>query len=138
MRKQTTLLLIVILSVAALSLAACGGSQAGGPTVVHVKLTDFKVEMDKTSLPAGPVKFIIENAGQVTHEAVLEPAGVDDEPLELNGKESEAENIAAGTSATLEWTLDKPGDYQLACHIKEGDEDHYASGMVETFTVTAP
>ena len=135
MRKQTVVSLIVILSFAALSLAACGPK---GPTEVHVKLSEFKVELDKTSIPAGPVKFIIDNVGKVKHELVLEPAGINDEPFEVDGKASEAENIEPGASATLEWTIDKAGDYQLACHISENNEDHYASGMVATFTATAP
>ncbi len=135
MRKQTIISLIVILSTAALSLAACGPK---GPTEVHVKLSEFKVELDKTSIPAGPVKFIIDNVGKVKHELVLEPAGINDIPFEVDGKASEAEDIEPGASATLEWTIDKAGDYQLACHISENNEDHYASGMVATFTVTAP
>jgi uncharacterized cupredoxin-like copper-binding protein len=137
MRKQSAILLVVILTGAALSLAACGGKPSG-PTEVHVKLTEFKVEMDKTSIPAGPVKFLIDNAGALKHELVLEPAGVDDQPFEANGKASEAEGIEAGKSATLEWTIDKPGQYQLACHVKENNVDHYATGMVTTFTVTPP
>lgn len=137
MRKQTVFLFIVVLCLGGLSLAACGG-QASGPTEVHVKLTEFKIEMDKTSFPAGPVKFIIDNTGKEKHEVVLEPAGVNDEPFELNGKASEAEDIEAGASTTLEWTIDKAGDYQLACHINENNEDHYTSGMVTTFTVTEP
>ncbi len=121
----------------ALSVAACGG-QASGPTEVHVKLSEFKVEMDKTSIPAGPVKFIIDNVGALEHEVVLEPAGVNDEPFEANGKESEAEEIEPGKSATLEWTIDKAGQYQLACHVNKDNADHYAAGMVITFTVTEP
>ena len=137
MRKHTAYLLMVILSLGVLSLAACGG-KASGPTEVHVKLTEFKIEMDKLSIPAGPVKFIIDNAGKEKHEVVLELSGVNDEPFEVNGKASEAEDIDSGKSATLEWTIDKPGEYQLACHINENNEDHYANGMVVTFTVTAP
>lgn len=138
MRKHTVVLLIVILAAVALSLAACGGATSGGPTEVHVKLTEFKIEMDKTSFPAGPVKFIIDNVGKEKHEVVLEPAGVSDAPFEVNGKVSEAEDVEAGKSATLEWTIDKAGEYQLACHITENDVDHYATGMVTKFTVTAP
>jgi uncharacterized cupredoxin-like copper-binding protein len=122
----------------ALSLAACGGQTSSGPTEVHVKLSEFKVEMDKTSIPAGPVRFLLDNAGNETHEVVLELTGVDDQPFEVNGKVSEAEDIGAGQSATLEWTIDQPGEYQLACHINENNEDHYANGMVMKFTVTAP
>ncbi len=139
MRKQSIALLIVILSLVVLSLAACGGGNAAdGPTEVHVKMSEFKFEMDKTSIPAGPVKFIFENAGNETHEAVLERAGDVDKPFEVNGKESEVEDVGPGQSATLEWTIDQPGQYQLGCHIIENNEDHYASGMVVAFTVTAP
>lgn len=133
MRKQSTILL-VILVVAALSLAACGSQAPAGTTVVNVKLSDFKVEIDKTSIPAGPVKFVIKNVGAVEHELVLEPAGTNDQPFEVSGKESEAEDIESGKSATLEWTIDTPGQYQLACHVP----GHFEAGMVTTFTVTAP
>ncbi len=136
MRKTSFVMLVVMISLAAFSLAACGSK--GGPTEVHVKLTDFKVEMDKTSIPAGPVKFIIDNAGKEKHEVVLEPAGANDVPFEDGEKASEAEDIEPGASATLEWTIDQPGDYQLGCHINENNEDHYALGMVTTFTVTKP
>lgn len=150
--------LVSVTSVMALALAACSPAAttappaatapaataappataaAGGPTEVHVKLTEYKVEMDKTSIPAGLVKFTIDNTGTLTHEVVLEMAGDDDKPLELNDTESEAENILPGKSATLEWNIDKAGDYQLACHISE-PSDHFKSGMVTTFKVVAP
>jgi len=139
MRKQLMALLVVILSLVALSLAACGGSKpAAGPTEVHVKMSEFKFEMDKTSIPAGPVKFIFDNVGKEKHEAVLEKAGDVDKPFEASGKVAEVEDVQPGQSATLEWTIDQPGQYQLGCHINENGEDHYASGMVIAFTVTAP
>ncbi len=136
MRKNKIFMLVVVISLIAFSLAACGGK--GGVTEVHVKLTEFKEEMDKTSIPAGPVKFIIDNAGKEKHEVVLEPAGTNDKPLEAGGKESEAEDIEPGATATLEWTIDQPGEYQLGCHINENNEDHFALGMVTTFSVTKP
>lgn len=138
MRKLSAVLFISVIFVMALSLTACGGQASSGPAEVHVRLSEFKVEMDKTSIPAGPVTFIFDNVGDELHEAVLEPAGADDQPFEVNGEVSEAEDIEAGQSATLEWTIDQPGQYQLACHINENNEDHYANGMVTTFTVTSP
>ena len=142
MRKQSVMLTMVVVFVAALGLAACGskatatpGSEAAkSPTEVHVKLTDFKIELDRTSIPAGPVKFVIDNAGTIEHEVVLEPVGAVDKPFESGDKEAEAPDIEAGKSSTLEWTLDQPGEYQLGCHIA----GHYEAGMVTTFTVTAP
>ena len=140
MRTHSATLSLALIALAALSISGCSGNgnkEAAALTEVHVKLSEFKVEMDKTSLPAGPVKFIIENAGMVVHEVVLESAGADDKPFEQGGKESEVENIEPGKSATLEWMIDKAGSYQLACHIT-GAEDHYAHGMKIEFTVTPP
>ena len=136
MRKPILILLIVIFGLSAFSLAACAGKS--GPTEVQVKLSEFKIEMDKTSIPAGPVKFMITNTGKEKHEVVLEPAGVNDQPFEAGDKASEAEDIEPGATATLEWTIDQPGDYQLGCHINENNEDHYDLGMVTAFTVTKP
>jgi uncharacterized cupredoxin-like copper-binding protein len=133
MRKRTILLMMAILSLAALSLAACSSPTPAGPTEVHVKLSEFKIEMDKTSIPAGPVKFLVENDGTVVHEMVLEDVGAVDKPFDSNGQESEAPDIDPGKSATLDWTLE-PGQYQLGCHVP----GHYEAGMVTTFTVTAP
>lgn len=139
MRKTLIVPLMLILSLAALLLAACSGKSSASPTQrpateVHVKLTEFKIELDKTSVPAGLVKYVIVNEGTILHEVVVEPAGAIDQPLEANGKEAEAEDIEAGQSVTLEWTLDTPGEYQLGCHIP----GHYEAGMVATFNVTAP
>lgn len=146
MRKRPFAFLSFLLPISVLLTYGCAGNTedkpvvsktTASPTEVHVKLTEYKVEMDKTSVPAGPVKFLIENAGKITHEVVLEAGGAKDEPMKSGDKESEVENIEAGKSATLEWTIDKPGSYQLACHIDAG-EDHFAHGMVAMFTVTAP
>ena len=138
MRKYSVVTTAAIPSlVALLWLTSCGGgSQGGAPAEVQVTLSEYKIVLDKSSIPAGPVKFIISNAGTAVHEVVLEAAGDVDKPFEVNGKESEVEDVGPGKSVTLAWTIDKPGQYQLACHIDE-PRDHYAAGMVTTFAVTA-
>ena len=147
MKKSFVVRISVLFAVMVLVLAACSPAvppaappataTPAGPTEVHVKLSEYKVEMDKTTIPTGRVKFMIENTGVLTHEVVLELAGADDKPLEVAGKESEVEDILPGKSATLEWSIDQAGDYQLACHITQPN-DHYKSGMVTSFKVTAP
>lgn len=132
MRQKSIVLVSFVLF--ALLLVACGGQAQ--TTEVGVTLKEFEVTMDKTSIPAGKVIFNIENTGGLRHEVVLEKAGQPDTPFEMDGKVSEAEDIEPGTTATLEWTIDEPGEYQLACHVDENDVDHYGQGMVQTFTVT--
>jgi uncharacterized cupredoxin-like copper-binding protein len=131
MKKHLVVQLAMLLSLSMVLLASCGGP--AGPTEVQAKLSEFKIELDKTSIPAGPVTFNITNEGAITHELVLEPAGARDEPFEKDGKVSEAEDIEPGDSTTLEWTIDEPGEYQLACYI----EGHFEAGMHTTFTVTS-
>lgn len=94
---------------------------------VDVTLMEFMVESSSTDLEANePYTFVISNTGSATHEFVIEPAGVEDQPLEANGEEAEVEDIAPGTSQSLTWTFTEPGDYQIACHVP----GHYQQGMV--------
>jgi uncharacterized cupredoxin-like copper-binding protein len=121
---------VVVFAILAVALAACGPK---GPTTVDVTLTEYKVEMSKTSVPVGQVKFNITNEGSIVHEVVLEPKGGMDAPLMSDSSEAEVMNIEPGATATLEWTIDTPGEYQLSCHLP----GHFENGMVMPFTVTA-
>ncbi|MCX6025748.1 MAG: cupredoxin domain-containing protein [Chloroflexi bacterium] len=121
---------IMVFVVLAVALAACGPK---GPAAVNVTLTEYKVEMSKTSLPAGPVKFTITHEGSIVHEVVVEQSGAMDDPLEANGSVAEVEDLEPGATATLEWTIDTPGEYQLSCHLP----GHFENGRITTFTVTA-
>jgi uncharacterized cupredoxin-like copper-binding protein len=120
---------VMVFTVLAVALAACGPK---GPTTVNVTLTEYKVEMSKTSMPVGQVKFNITNEGSIVHEVVLEMAGSMDAPLMSGSDASKVINIEPGATATLEWTIDTPGDYQLSCHLP----GHFENGMVMPFTVT--
>jgi plastocyanin len=132
MKKRNVVLLMLAVALLGLFATACSSSDSGA-TEVQVKLSEYVVVMDKTSIPAGPVKFVITNIGAADHELVLEDAGAHDEPFELNGEESEVEDVHPGDTVTLEWDLEA-GDYQLACYF----EDHFEQGMITSFTVTAP
>lgn len=126
-------LTLMLLAVVALMLVACAPK---GPTatVVNVTLSEYKIALDKTSIPAGPVTFEIKNTGSLAHAFVLEPVGARNEPFELNGKKAEIKEVALGQTATLEWTIDTPGEYQLTCYTP----GHFEQGMTTTFTVTTP
>jgi len=126
-------------SVAAPSAAAPSG--AGGTTVAAI-LTEFKIESDATSAPAGSVSFALDNKGTVVHEFVVfqtDLAG-DKLPLTADGTAvdeegggltvvDEVEDIEVGATPTL--TVDLPaGHYVLVCNVPA----HYTSGMRADFT----
>lgn len=120
----------------AVALAACGGPAPTptGPVTVEITLSEFSVDSSVTTFQVGTTySFEITNAGTLAHELVLEGAGVVDEPLESDGREGEVgeDDLPPGASATLDWTFDTAGDYQMACHVP----GHYEAGMVATFTV---
>jgi uncharacterized cupredoxin-like copper-binding protein len=138
-RKSILFVTVLVLALLAIALVACSGKDEG-PTVVQVKLSEYSIVMDQDSIPAGTVRFEIENVGTIDHELVLEAAGAEDEPFEANGVESEVEDIHPGDKTSLEWTIDQPGDYQFGCYITdEGEtESHAMKGMLTGFTVTQP
>ena len=99
---------------------------------VSVILGDFFIRTGNPVLKAGETyTFVATNTGQAVHELIIEPAGALDEPLEANGMESEIEDILPGTTQSITWTFDEPGEYQLSCHLP----GHFEAGMVVTFVV---
>ena len=107
-------------------------AEQGAPFDVAIELGEFFVNPETTTLIAGqPYRFVVTNNGLATHELVIEPAGAEDAPLELDGAESEVEDIAKGETKEFTWTFDEPGDYQFACYVA----DHYKHGMLVPFTV---
>jgi uncharacterized cupredoxin-like copper-binding protein len=106
------------------------------PVCVGIVVEEFAVRPRQTTLRVNqPYIFAVGNAGKLTHELVIEKAGADDKPLEVevNGKEqeSEAEDIAPGETKELAWTFTEPGHYQFSCHVP----DHFEAGMVVEFEV---
>lgn len=99
---------------------------------ITVGLSEFAITADQTTLKVGETYTLqITNNGQFTHEVVVEKAGDNDVPLEANGAELEAEDIASGATTTLTVTFTQAGNYQLACHLMS----HYANGMAITLHV---
>lgn len=154
----------LVLVVCAFAVAACGSedvtapeAEAGGKkdeakaAQVSAKLGDaehgeFSFSLDRSSVPEGPVTFMIENVGAVEHEFELVktdveadklPARADDPTkadVEAGGGEEikEVEDIAPGAKAKLTVNLE-PGKYLIVCNLP----GHYADGMVIPFSVTS-
>ncbi len=146
--------------VVALALVSCGSSSnksstsdGGGVTVapdatgttVNVVLGDTKgvdgpmtMTVDKTSVPAGKVTFVVKNEGTITHEFVVLQPNVAFDAMEVTSdKVSEDTNVGevgdVAKGETKSATIDlKAGSYVLVCNIAK----HYGLGMRSAFTVT--
>lgn len=112
---------------------------------------EFIVQPDKTSIKAGTIKFTGDNQGSETHEMVVAKAdnaealptdadgAVDEEQFEKGQAQGEVEDVAKGTSKSIELKL-TPGRYVVFCNIVEDETaekvSHFKKGMHALITVT--
>jgi uncharacterized cupredoxin-like copper-binding protein len=124
---------------------AASGSAVASTTAciqrVDVIATEYSLTPGTSELAAGATTFVVNNVGATTHEFVVfrtdlpadqlpmtaDGVEVDEDALEAMG---EVEDVLPGTSQEFTVTLE-PGNYVAICNI----ENHYAYGMVTTFTV---
>jgi plastocyanin len=99
-------------------------SSAAAAQSVPVTLTEWKLDMKRDTVPAGPVTFRVTNDGSMLHAFHVEGTGVD----------KETRQISKGESASLTLNL-KPGTYELYCPMSE--LSHKKAGMVRKLTVVA-
>lgn len=123
--------------------ATAGGGGGGGGTTVNATLSEFKVELDKTEIPAGNVTFQVKNTGALVHEFVVFKTddAADKLPVASSASEveeddasltsmGEVEDVPVGGSKSFSADL-TPGSYVAICNV----EGHYMSGMHIAFTV---
>lgn len=87
---------------------------------VEVQLDEWTVKLSPSTVNAGQVHFMIQNAGDIAHAFEIKGQGID----------QKTPNISPKQSATLLVTL-KSGDYDTFCPI----DGHKAKGMDATLTV---
>ncbi len=134
----------------ALSAAACGGGGGDDSTpvkttvqreagAINASLGEFFIRLDKTSVPAGKVKFTIANKGSIKHEFVVIKSNLAPDKLPVRGKEAkesvgpspgEVPDLPAGKTGHLTVDL-KPGKYVLICNLP----GHYKAGQRTGLTV---
>ncbi len=162
------ILIAAVALVAVGGLAACGGGDdeegaGGSATTVNITATDndeYEFALDKTSVPAGEVSFVLTNEGDLEHELLIYPQQ-DISPLltekvtaveagqtlsissRIQGLVTDAAGeheleVEPGESGTFTVNL-SPGTYELGCIIVEtiGGEtiNHHEKGMKATLTV---
>jgi hypothetical protein len=104
-------------------------------TTVAATLTDYAITLDRSSAPAGSVRFIATNVSSAeAHELVVSKIQPDGSFAERGV--IEAIDPQEGGAITLEL---EPGAYELACRIRPGESgssvDHYLEGQRIAFTV---
>src|SRR2546429_8956542 len=114
--------------VAVALLGAAPQPHPGVAYTVNVKLSEWNVVLSQASVAAGPVTFVITNAGSIPHGLEVEGQGI----------EQEIETIQPGASDTLTLTL-KPGSYEVYCPV--GSDSHKKLGMdthLKVVSATSP
>ncbi|HVG44386.1 MAG TPA: hypothetical protein VM890_06625 [Longimicrobium sp.] len=92
---------------------------------VEVRLREWAIDV-ADSLPAGPITFVVRDAGHDDHALRIHGNGVD----------AATRALEPDLATTLTVTL-APGRYELECPVKEPEEneDHAALGMRRSLLV---
>lgn len=127
------------------------GNAKQADRTVNAALSDYKVTLSDTTIPAGLVHFAIENRGPAVHEFVVVRAqsvaalprtsagGLDEAKLAKGAIVGEVEGFPAGQTCDGTFRL-APGRYVALCTIDQVDGgrtiQHMAQGMATPFVVT--
>ena len=107
---------------------------AAGAIRVNVTLVEYSITATLKTFQAGHTYyFVVTNRGHVVHEFLIMPENPDGSPaspaVQYNDKLIEIEQIAPGTTMTLNYTFPpsslQRGRYEIACQMR----GHYAAGM---------
>jgi len=112
---------------------------AHGSAKVAVTLSEYKIKPAVPRVAAGPVTFLVTNAGKIKHQftiirtdkpaaAALSKHNPDDD---IPGARGEISALAPGATKRLVVKDLKPGHYALVCALP----GHYQAGMYADFTV---
>lgn len=105
-------------STSALGASAAGAGEA--TTTVNATLSDYKITLDRSSIPPGPVNLVVTNTSAIAHN------------LHILGL-TKTRDLAKGESQALNLDTLEPGVYEMNCEIP----GHKDLGMVAKLTVKA-
>jgi len=95
------------------SFALPPGPSTPPPTVVTVRLSEWKVEASASNAPVGTTSFVVTNGGSIPHAFEVEGRGL----------ERETHLIQPGRVDTLTLTL-RAGNYEIYCPVGAGSHEH--------------
>lgn len=145
--------LIALAAVGALAVSVGCSDDSGRSSVTEAEaaladgalsgvVTEWSVELETDTIPAGEITFEVANEGSIGHEFLVLRTDVPNGSIPLEGDAfSEEENslsvvdeipeFPAGTTEELTVELE-PGAYQIVCNLP----GHYAAGMHTSLAVT--
>jgi hypothetical protein len=126
------------------------GEDEDATTTVGVKLDEFSITSDATRVPAGTIRFTVDNVGEEKHEFVVvkgvapgdlpldDDGALDETALPAGALVGEIEPFAPGEVCDGVFGL-AAGEYTLLCNVVEREdaktESHLHEGMVTRLTV---
>lgn len=143
---------IALLTVAGLTLAACGGSAHDGigtgssavsSRTINIQMTDLAFTPDAIAVASGEtVTFVFTNNGQVDHDAFIGDAAAQSaHGMEMNSTGGNANghhmanngaiSVKPGKTGKLSMTFERAGLLEIGCH----EPGHYEAGMKTTVDV---
>ena len=139
MRRLLLLLTVLVLGACGSGDDAPAVAPAGEDRTIEVEMRDIAFAPTAVDVRAGEkVRFVFKNTGQLTHDAFVgDQAAQDAHEKEMreghgdHGKGSNAVTVAAGKTAQLGDTFDRPGQILLGCH----QPGHYTGGMKAAINV---
>jgi len=112
-------------------------------TKINITAKEMVFQLSSTTAPAGPVEFVVKNAGKMPHEFVVLKNDLPDKKLPLKGGsldedakglknlgEISESKLTSGATQTLQLNLTR-GRYLLVCNLP----GHFKAGMKAEFTV---
>lgn len=109
------------LATVALVLGGCGGDDVfrSERPILRITLDEYRIVPQNTSVKPGRMKFVVRNAGRLTHNLVIQvPDGPDGRPVLVNRV---ATMQPGQTAEPIKVTL-SPGEYRLVCTIANYDD----------------
>ena len=122
------------------------GSSNAAATSLKAGLSDFKIELEHSSVAAGPVSFDGTNQGTHPHEIVIVKGvvssqlpsatngSVDEDKVPSGAVIGELEAFSPGRSCSAGFEL-TAGTYTLFCNVVGDEGSHFQQGMVTTLVV---
>jgi plastocyanin len=124
------LLIGAVLCAATIALAVLASPAPAGrsvqpqaSTAVGVSTREFRLTPYRSAVPAGPVRFNLQNFGEDRHDLVVRTSA--------GRMVARTPEVRPGDRATLSVRLARPGTYRLSCDVA----DHAELGMTSSITV---